>query len=73
MRETSNEQISREIKGALNEVDLPETDEAEELAFYRRYREMGGIAIEEFEERLRNFERVDRSKPDEGEEVPQAD
>lgn len=52
-RRSSNERRPRKLNGSLTEVDAPETDDEEELAFYRRYREIGGIAIEEFEDRLR--------------------
>jgi hypothetical protein len=40
------------LKGSLAEVTLPDTSEEEELELYRRYREIGGTAIDGFEERL---------------------
>lgn len=43
---------AQELRGGLTEVTLPESTDAEEFELYRRYRELGGMAIEGYEERL---------------------
>jgi hypothetical protein len=40
--------------GSLSEVEIPETDQEDELALYRRYRALGGPPIDDYEKLLKD-------------------